>query len=122
MLHLSTIQMLREWARWGESQNINYPSMSPMFGERALKTPLFGSGHIPRDVWQVEEAVCKIAWEYRQIIIYRYQRHLTFGHIASRLHCQTRTARARVRTAEHAVHHELTEKACTCAEKHVQGA
>lgn len=111
MIHLSTIQLLREWAKWGESQNIDYPTMSPMFGERALKTPLFGSGHIPTSVWDIERAVCKIAWEHRNALILRYQRRLTFGHIASRMGCQTRTARARVRTAEHAVHHELMGKA-----------
>lgn len=117
MIHLSTIQLLREWARWGESQNIDYPTMSPMFGERALKTPLFGSGHIPTSVWDIERAVCKIAWDHRNALILRYQRRLTFGHIASRMGCQTRTARARVRTAEHAVHHELSEKSGPTAQE-----
>ena len=85
VIHLLTIGLLREWARWGEAQNISYPSMSPMFGERALKMPLFGSGHIPADVWQVEQAVCKIEWEYRHVLILRYQRHLTFGHICKQV-------------------------------------
>lgn len=111
MIHLGTIQLLREWARWGESQNISYPTMSPMFGERALKTPLFGSGHIPPDVWQVEQAVCTIAWDHRNALILRYQRRLSFGLMASNMRCQTRTARSRVRAAEHAVHHELSRKA-----------
>ena len=56
--------------------------MSPMFGERALKTHLFGSGHIPSDVWLVEQAVCKIAWDHRNALILRYQRRLAFGLIA----------------------------------------
>lgn len=116
-MHLGTIQLLREWAKWGESHNIDYPSMSPMFGERALKTPLFGSGHIPPDVWAVEQAVCRIAWEHRSALILRYQRRLTFGLIASKMGCQTRTARARIRQAEHAVHHELASRTCPTAQE-----
>lgn len=112
MIHLSTIGLLREWARWGDANNLNYPSMSPMFGERALKTPLYGAGHIPADVWAVERAVCAILWAHRNALILRYQRRLSFGEVGYRIGCHARTAKARVRMAEDAVHHELTKKSC----------
>lgn len=111
MIHLGTIQLLREWARWGEAQNISYPTMSPMFGERALKTPLYGAGHIPIDVWAVEQAVCRILWPQRNALILRYQRRLSFGEVGYRLGCHARTAKVRVRAAEDAVHHEITNSA-----------
>src|SRR5216683_6242677 len=80
-VNLSTVQKLREWARWGEAHNICYPSMSPMFGERCLKTALFGIGHIPPDVLEVEWAVCRLEWELRFVLILRYQRHLPWSRI-----------------------------------------
>jgi hypothetical protein len=82
MAHLSTVRLLVAWANWGQGQSIDYPSMSPMFGERALKTPLHGSGHIPDDVAEVEAAVCLLEWFYRSALIYRYQRRLSFEAIA----------------------------------------
>lgn len=109
-MNLSTIQKLREWARWGEAQNICYPSMSPMFGERALKTALFGIGHIPPDVLQVEWAVCQLQWELRFVLILRYQRHLPFTRMGRVIDLDWRTARKRTQHAENEVHHKLTGK------------
>ena len=109
-MNLSTVQKLREWARWGESQNICYPSMSPMFGERTLKTALFGIGYIPPDVLQVEWAVCQLQWELRFVLILRYQRHLPFARIGRVIDLDWRTARTRTQKAEAEVHHKLTGK------------
>lgn len=109
-MNLSTIQKLREWARWGEAQNICYPSMSPMFGERALKTALFGIGYIPPDVLEVEWAVCQLQWELRFVLILRYQRHLPFARIGRVVDVDWRTARTRTQAAENEVHHKLTGK------------
>lgn len=106
---LSTIQLLREWARWGEAQNICYPSMSPMFGERALKTALFGIGYIPPDVIRVEWAVCQLQWELRFVLILRYQRHLPFARIGRVIDLDWRTARTRTQRAENEVHHKLSK-------------
>lgn len=112
MIHLSTIQLLREWARWGQMQNIDYPTMSPMFGERALKTPLFGVGHLPADVARVEKAVCALNFFDRNIIILRYQRRLTFGQMGKRLECSRWTAKRMLRTAENETHHILSDGYC----------
>lgn len=111
MIHLSTIRLLVEWARWGAAHNIGYPTMSPMFGERCLKSPLFGIGHIPEDVAKVEYAVCRLEWIDREILILRYQRRLTFVEMGVRISRSRWTARDRLRTAENEVHHELQRKA-----------
>jgi hypothetical protein len=110
-VNLSTIKLLREWAKWGEAQNICYPSMSPMFGERALKTALFGIGYIPPDVMRVEWAVCRLEWELRFVLILRYQRHLPWGRIGRCIDRDWRTAKARTQAAENEVHHKLNGNA-----------
>ncbi len=107
-MNLSTVQKLREWARWGEAHNICYPSMSPMFGERCLKTALFGIGHIPPDVLEVEWAVCRLEWELRFVLILRYQRHLPWSRIGRVIDRDWRTAKNRIQQAENEVHHKLT--------------
>jgi hypothetical protein len=109
-VNLSTIKLLREWARWGEAQNICYPSMSPMFGERALKTALFGIGYIPPDVMRVEWAVCGLVWDLRFVLILRYQRQLPWSRIALVIDRDWRTARNRTQLAENEVHHNLYAK------------
>lgn len=109
MIHISTIRLLVEWARWGVAHNIGYPTMSPMFGERCLKSPLFGIGHIPDDVAKVERAVCALEWIDREILILRYQRRLSFSEMALRISRAKWTARDRLRTAENLVHYKLRE-------------
>ena len=115
MISLSTIKLLREWARWGEANNIGYPSLSPMFGERALKTALFGIGHIPPDVMRTEIAVCRLTWEYRQVLILRYQRHMPWRQIANQVNRDWRTAKTMTQRAENEVHHNLSQNSCRIA-------
>jgi hypothetical protein len=114
VIPLSTIKLLRAWATWGESQSLAYPSMSPMFGERALKAPLFGVGHIPEGVWEMERAVCNLTYEDRDIIIQRWQRRRTYHQIAERLGCSRWTIGRRIKDAESEVHRQL-EAAYACS-------
>jgi Sigma-70, region 4 len=117
MIPLSTVKLLRAWAQWGETQSISYPSMSPMFGERALKAPLFGVGHIPDGVWEMERAVCNLTYEDRDIIIQRWQRHRTYAQIALRLGCSRWTIGRRIKGAEAEVH-RLLEDVYACVAAH----
>lgn len=112
MAHLSTIKLLRAWARWGVANNIDYPSMSPMFGERALKSPLYGVGHAPADVLEVEGVICNLPFEDRVALIQRYQRKQTWEQIGERFGCDWRTAKKRTQMAEDEVHRNLTERSC----------
>lgn len=81
-----------------------------MFGERALKTALFGIGYIPPDVLEVELVVCRLEWELRFVLILRYQRHLPWSRIGRVIDRDWRTARTRTQAAEAEVHHKLTGK------------
>lgn len=108
MAHISTVKLLVAWARWGQGQSIDYPSMSPMFGERALKTPLHGVGHIPPDVAEVEIAVCRLSYEDRETIIQRYARNLTFRQFAKHFGYSIWKASKKIRQAENEVERELS--------------
>jgi hypothetical protein len=108
-VNLSTLQKLKEWARWGVGPSLGYPSISPMFGERALKSPLFGIGHIPDGVLEVEIAVCRLHWDGRQVIIYRWQWHRTYRQMAALLHCSTWSVARRLRAAEGEIDRQLDE-------------
>lgn len=110
VIHLSTVRLLREWARWGEAHNIDYPSMSPMFGERALKSPLYGIGYVPDEVMRIEQAVCALCWEYREMIIQHYHRKLNFKKLGEWIGRDWRTARDRLKAAEHEVHQNFGGK------------
>lgn len=110
MIHLSTVRLLREWGRWGEAHNIDYPTMSPMFGERALKSPLHGIGYVPDEIMRIEKAVCSLTFEHRDMIIQRYQRHLNFKKLGEWIGRDWRTARDRLKAAEHEVHIEFSGK------------
>lgn len=112
MRPISTIKRLVAWARWGVANNIDYPTMSPMFGERALKSPLFGIGHIPQDVALVEQCVCTLEWIDREILILRYQRRLSYAQMAMRIHRTKSTAIDRLEVAENEVHRRLQENYC----------
>jgi DNA-directed RNA polymerase specialized sigma24 family protein len=104
MIPLSTHSLLKAWAQWGASHHIGYPRMSPMFGERALKTPLFPTDYCPPDVVQIEAAVCQVDPDERQIIISRYQWHMTVTQMAHRLGCSRSSARRKIDKAQWAVH------------------
>lgn len=107
MAHISTVKVLVAWARWGQGQSIDYPSMSPMFGERALKTPLHGVGHIPPDVAEVEAIICKLEWFHRSALIARYQRHMTWTEIGEYFGTSWRSGRKTVIQAEDLIEKSL---------------
>jgi hypothetical protein len=103
--HLSsTHALLRAWGKWGAMENIGYPRMSPMFGERALKTPLFAVGYIPADVMDIENATRVVEPDERQLVIHRYQWHMTLSEIGKRIGCTKWSARRKIEAAEYAVH------------------
>jgi DNA-directed RNA polymerase specialized sigma subunit len=109
MIPLGTVKLLRAWAAWGHGQNLDYPSMSPMFGERALKTPLYGIDHAPADILEMEAAVCRLEFADRDIIIQRWQRRRTFRQMAEYLGVSRWTIGRRIRQAESEVHRQLEE-------------
>jgi hypothetical protein len=112
LIPLSTIKLLRAWAAWGESNSIDYPRMSPMFGERALKTPLFGLGHAPEGVLEMEQAVCQLTFEERDLIIQRWQRHRSFPQMARHIGCSRWVVARRLKEAESEVHRQLEDVYC----------
>ena len=107
MAHRSTIELLKAWGNWGRPPNLGYPTMSPMFGERALKTPLYGATYIRPDIAEAECAVCRIPYPERFILIQRYQYHLNLGQLGHLLEVSRWTARRRLADAESSVEIEL---------------
>ncbi len=119
MRHASTVILLWEWGRWGTVNNIDYPSMSPMFGERALKTPLYSSSHMPEDVAKIEKIVCGLEWIDREILILKYVQRLKTGEMAERIHRRRQTAWDRLMAAEREVRRKWTEMSCADSAKTV---
>lgn len=78
-----------------------------MFGERALKTPLFGIGHAPDGVLEMERAVCQLTYDERSVLVQRYQRRLSHRKLAVFLGCSVWETGRRIREAEESVHIEL---------------
>jgi DNA-directed RNA polymerase specialized sigma24 family protein len=83
--------------------------MSPMFGERALKTPLFGADHASPDVLEMEAAVCRLDFEQRDLIIARWQRHMSYRQIAKRIGQPFWSVGPKLRAAESEVHRLLEQ-------------
>jgi DNA-directed RNA polymerase specialized sigma24 family protein len=71
-----------------------------MFGERCLKTPLFGMGYAPNDILLMERAVCLLLFEERELIIQRWQRKRTYRQIGAHVGCDHTTAMRRLKRAE----------------------
>jgi hypothetical protein len=107
LIPLSTVKLLRAWSRWGEGQSIDYPSMSPMFGERALKTPLYGAGHIPDGIAEIEHAVCMLDFAERYIIIQRWCRHRSYRELALLVGVSVWRISGLLKDAETEVHRQL---------------
>jgi hypothetical protein len=107
MIPLNTLKVLRSWARWGESIFIDYPSKSAFFGERALKTPLYGTGHIPEGVAEMEHAICALSYDQRYLIIQRYCRKVRYFHLGRLLGVSNYLARQRLKAAEAEVHRQF---------------
>lgn len=100
VLNLGTLKVLIAWAKWGECVYLGYPSLSPMFGERCLKSPLFGLGYTPNDIMLMEQAVCFLTFQERELIIQRWQRKRTFRQIGEHVGCDHTTAMRRLHRAE----------------------
>lgn len=83
-----------------------------MFGERALKTPLFGVDHAPPDILEMEAVVCRLEFDDRHIIILRWQRGMTFGQIGQSLGVSRWTVRRRLQMAESEVHRLFESGPC----------
>ena len=109
MESLSTVSLLYKWARWGEGQSIDYPSISPMFGESALRTPLYGTGYCDPEVFHVEQIICKLEFDDRDCLIQRFQRRRTWEQMGTRFGVNWRTAKKRTGTAVGEVHRRLCE-------------
>lgn len=82
--HMSVVERLREWGSWGAANNISYPTMSPMFGERALKTPMYAVGDASPDVLEVDAAVRKIGCADRALLLARYQLRMHWKEICDK--------------------------------------
>jgi hypothetical protein len=100
MIPLNTIKTLRAWAAWGCGHSLDYPSMSPMFGERALKSPLYSSDYAPPDVYRMELTVCRLEPYDRGLIIQRWQRRASYREMAKFFHVSTYTVSRDLRVAE----------------------
>jgi hypothetical protein len=104
MIPLNTIKTLRAWAAWGQGHSIDYPSMSPMFGERALKSPLYSSDYAPPDVYRMEITVCRLEPYDRGLIIQRWQRRCSYRQMAAIFHLSFKTIDRDLKAAESEVH------------------
>ena len=104
--HLSTIRLLRQWAKWGEC-NLDYPTHSSHMSLH-IKTPLLAGTHIPPEIAEVEHAVGLLSFDLRDALIQRYQRHATWTQIGDRLGLSWRGAKRRTIEAENEVHTALT--------------
>jgi hypothetical protein len=78
-----------------------------MFGERALKTPLYGVGHIPDGIAEMEKAVCRLDFDERYIIIQRWQRHRSYRELAKMVGVSTWRVSRLLKDAESEVHRQL---------------
>ncbi len=104
MTDISTLECLWAWARWAGGAPGGYPPRSPMFGERALKTPLYGEGHIPPDVARVESCVCALDPSDRALLVSKYIWRAHIREIATRFGISYRRAFQLIRSAEAEFH------------------
>ena len=104
MIPIGTRAALIAWARWGAMKNLSYPTLSPMFGERALKTPLHESTWAPPDVLEVDKAMGLIEPDERRMLIHRYLWHMTHAEIAERWGISKGRARHLLEHCEYAFH------------------
>jgi hypothetical protein len=104
MIPTATRSVLVAWAKWGQIQNLGYPSLSPMFGERALKTPLFASTYAAPDVLEMDRAIGQIEPEERRMLIHRYLWHMTLSELGTRWAISKWKARHKLADAEYAAH------------------
>lgn len=95
------------WAAWGRGHNIDYPSMSPMFGERALKSPLYDHGEAPPEVTLCDRAVCALDPQNRRIIILKFQSKASYRAMAEAIGIHLKDVRERLDGAIGEVHYQI---------------
>jgi DNA-directed RNA polymerase specialized sigma24 family protein len=105
-VNLSTLKALHDWAKWGESVYIDFPSYSAMFRERALKMPLYGAGYTPEGIAEMEHAICQLSFDQRYLIIQRYCRHLSLNQLGKAVGVSWYRAKQLLRAAESEVHRQ----------------
>jgi hypothetical protein len=64
--------LLKSWGQWGKGPHIGLPTMSPMFGERALKTPLYGESDPNPELARLDGVICQLDPEHRMLVIRKY--------------------------------------------------
>ena len=104
----STRLALCAWGRWGRGQNLGLPTLSPMFGERALKSPLYAPTDAPGDVLAVDRSVARIDVPSRAIVIRRYQRDWRLTDFMQAYRWTKWRAREELELSIWAVHVQLT--------------
>ena len=75
-----------------------------MFGERALKSPLFDANYAPPDVYRMECAVCSLEPYDRCLIIQRWQRRASYRQMGRMFHLSFKTIERDLKAAESEVH------------------
>jgi DNA-directed RNA polymerase specialized sigma24 family protein len=78
-----------------------------MFGERALKTPLYGKTEMPYGIAEMEHAVCMLTFDQRYVIVQWYCRHRRVGELARLVGVSRWRAMRLVKDAESEVHRQL---------------
>lgn len=68
-----TRELLKDWGRWGFAIHLGLPTRCPMFGNRALKTPLYGEGEGDPTLMLADRIVCRLEQQHRLTLIERYQ-------------------------------------------------
>lgn len=99
--------LLTAWGSWGRCGHIGLPKMSPMFGERALKTPLYGQEEGPPEMMEIDRAVCRVELSERRLLIERYQWRIPWRIAVRKYHCSRYKYHQFLETAEWAVHVQL---------------
>ena len=69
---IGTHYLLSRWGRWGQGPNLGLPTMSPMFGERCLKSPIWGADAPDHEVELCNKAVGRLPQAERQFINRQY--------------------------------------------------
>jgi hypothetical protein len=82
---IGTHMLLKSWGAWGKGIHLGIPTMSPMFGERALKTPLYGDSDPNPELASLDAIICKIEPEHRILVIRRYGQQWKVKHFMLQL-------------------------------------
>jgi hypothetical protein len=72
---IGTHMLLKSWGAWGKGIHLGIPTMSPMFGERALKTPLYADSDPNPELASLDGIICRLEPEHRTLVIQKYSNH-----------------------------------------------